>query len=62
MKKFDHTSNWKAKIELADQQYKFQKELTSKLDLHTGDFTEMTLLEIVLWKTNRYPEISNSLS
>ena len=61
MKKFGGSENWKSKIETADQDYKFQQELTSKLDLHTGDFTEVTILEIVLWKTNRYPEISKSL-
>lgn len=41
--------------------YKFQPVLTEKLDAHTGDFTEKTILEIVLWKVNRYPETSGKL-
>jgi thermostable 8-oxoguanine DNA glycosylase len=45
-------------ISKADKNYKFQLYLTQKLDNHRGDFTEMTLLEIVLWKTNRYPDIT----
>jgi len=44
---------WKIKLETALGQYKFQEELTKKLDAQTEDFTEITLLEIVLWKTNR---------
>jgi len=40
--------------------YKFQSELTSRLD-NLDDFTELNLLEIILWKTNRYPEFDNDL-
>lgn len=54
-------SDWEDKIEKAKGEYKFQKSLTEKLDNHEGLFTEKTLLEIVLWKTNRYPELSESL-
>ena len=45
----------------AEKNYKFQPVLTTKLDNHRGDFTEIILLEIVLWKTNRYPSISAEL-
>lgn len=47
-----------AEIERARKTYKFQEQLTKKLDAHTGDFTEHTILEIVLWKVNRYPAIT----
>jgi len=50
--------DWSEKVKEAKNQYKYQKELTVKLDAHTGDFTEKTLLEIVLWKTNRYPVVT----
>lgn len=49
------------KKEIAERNYKYQKNLTDKLDKHIGDFSETTLLEIALWKTNRYPEISKEL-
>ena len=54
-------SDWVDKLKQAEKEYNFQKKLTDKLDSHQGNFTEITLLEIVLWKTNRYPEISESL-
>lgn len=44
-------------LEKARKEYKYQPILTKKLDSLKGDFTETTLLEIVLWKVNRYPEI-----
>ena len=53
--------DWKLKLEAALGQYKFQDKLTKKLDAQTEDFTEITLLEIVLWKTNRYPEINDQV-
>ncbi|HAK75708.1 MAG TPA: hypothetical protein DCM71_02075 [Runella sp.] len=62
MKKiYDNDIQWEDSINKADKEYKFQPELTAKLDKHEGDFTETTLLEIVLWKTNRYPEINSDL-
>lgn len=45
----------------ADRDYKYQPQLTEKLDNHFGDFSEQTLLEIALWKTNRYPTITQDL-
>ena len=42
--------------------YKYQPELTKKLDAYNGDFTETTLLEIVLWKVNRYPTLTLALT
>jgi len=42
-------------------EFKYQKELTKKLDAKNDDFTYETMLEIVLWKTNRFPEINDDL-
>ncbi|MCU7619121.1 hypothetical protein NZ698_18230 [Chryseobacterium sp. PBS4-4] len=49
--------------ELLDElpDFKYQKELTEKLDAKKDDFTYETILEIVLWKTNRFPEINDDL-
>ena len=41
--------------------FKYQKGLTDKLDNIKDDFTYETMLEIVLWKTNRFPEIDDDL-
>lgn len=42
--------------------YKYQPQLTKKLDqLDAAELTEQTLLEIVLWKVNRYPQLDPSL-
>lgn len=53
--------NLALKLKEAKEQYAYQPQLTEKLDSHEGDFTERTLLEIVLWKVNRYPSISGEL-
>ena len=45
----------------AQKEYSYQRQLTEKLDNHSGDFSETTLLEIALWKTNRYPTITQDL-
>jgi hypothetical protein len=42
----------------AESDYRFQPELTASLDEKVDDFDEMTILKIVLWKTNRYPELN----
>ena len=43
------------------KKYRYQPELTAKLDaLAPGRISHETLLEIVLWKTNRYPSIPES--
>lgn len=55
------TEDWKIKLETALDKYEYQDKLTKKLDAQTEDFTEITLLEIVLWKTNRYPEINHQV-
>lgn len=57
----DLTDNLIGSLAKAESEYKFQKELTKKLDSHKEDFTEMTLLEIVLWKTNRYPSVGTEI-
>lgn len=62
MKKITDLSNdWILKLKEAEEEYNFQSVLTNKLDNHIGDFTETTLLEIVLWKTNRYPDLSKNI-
>lgn len=62
MKKLqDPSFDWTIKLKEAEQEYSYQPKLTQKLDNHIGDFTGTTLLEIVLWKTNRYPTITESL-
>lgn len=44
------------------ESYRFQPELTAKLDaLKADDVDEQTLLEIVLWKLNRYPRLTPPL-
>ncbi len=54
MKKIDSPDiQWNGLIESAKSTYKYQPTLTAKFDAHVGDFTETTILEIVLWKTNR---------
>lgn len=61
LKKWTEVKIDKLVIEKARKSYKYQPLLTEKLDQHEDDFSEMTLLEIVLWKTNRYPMISQDL-
>ncbi|NMY91842.1 hypothetical protein SAMN05216279_115100 [Pseudomonas oryzihabitans] len=44
------------------EDYEYQPELTKKLDeLDSTQLNEQTLLEIVLWKLNRYPQLDTSL-
>lgn len=47
--------------EQLEKQYKFQPALTKKLDALTGDFTQETINEIVLWKVNRYAELDKTI-
>lgn len=45
------------------EEFEFQPELTVKLDTLTGPFNQQIINEIVLWKINRYAELSeHSLS
>ncbi|MEZ5042875.1 MAG: hypothetical protein R2828_23470 [Saprospiraceae bacterium] len=46
--------------EASDLQFTYQEVLTKKLDQHTGDFNQHVINEIVLWKVNRYAELSES--
>jgi hypothetical protein len=39
--------------------YSFQPILTDKLDSNKSVFDQATINEIVLWKVNRYAEVSN---
>lgn len=61
MNKLQNLTNLTEALEQAKTDYKYQKELTEKLDTHLGEFSKMTLLEIALWKTNRYPTITDEL-
>jgi len=47
-------------IKKAEDDYSFQELLTKELDNVEGDFNETTLLKIILWKTNRYPELEEN--
>lgn len=55
---FDTDVDWQKLITQANRDYKFQPRLTEKLENYEGDFSEVTLLEIFLWKTNRYPDLN----
>jgi len=57
----DVTDNWKDIIKEERKKYRYQPKLTEMLDAHKGPFTEMTILEIVLWKVNRYPNVTPPL-
>jgi thermostable 8-oxoguanine DNA glycosylase len=61
MVKLKNIENLKEACEEAMRSYKYQQELTNRLDSHEGDFTETTILEIVLWKTNRYPKLAKGV-
>lgn len=45
----------------SDNDFDYQKKLTSKLDYIDSDFNQEIVNEIVLWKVNRYAELSNEL-
>ncbi len=38
---------------------KYQPQLTDELDSYKSDFTDLHVLKIVLWKLNRYPQITS---
>jgi len=40
-------------------EYKYQDSLSKKLENYKGEFDQNTINEIVLWKTNRYADISS---
>jgi len=61
MKKLQDLSELTEAVITANKEYRYQPHLTQKLDSHSGDFSETTLLEIALWKTNRYPTITQNL-
>ncbi|ADQ78211.1 hypothetical protein Palpr_0049 [Paludibacter propionicigenes WB4] len=56
------TNNIDVEINCEDFPYKYQEELTDKLDAISSDFNQEIINEIVLWKVNRYAKLSvNSL-
>lgn len=61
MHKLQSVSNLEEALKKAEGDYHYQDNLTKILDGITGDFSEKTLLEIILWKTNRYPVITDGL-
>jgi thermostable 8-oxoguanine DNA glycosylase len=54
----DTSIDWEKEIAEAENKYNYQPVLTNKLDNIIGDFKNTDILEIVLWKINRYPSIS----
>jgi len=42
----------------SDYNFNYQENLTHKLDNNLNDFCQKTINEIVLWKVNRYAELS----
>lgn len=55
-----NTINKQAEIsEISD--FKYQIDLTKKLDNENKDFTQEIINEIVLWKVNRYAELDDSI-
>jgi thermostable 8-oxoguanine DNA glycosylase len=60
MKKVDDIIINSKIVAIALGEYKFQTELTKRLD-SLSELTEINLLEIVLWKTNRYPAINEEI-
>lgn len=46
------------KIEQSDYNFTYQEELTNILENTSGDFTQDTINQIVLWKVNRYAQPS----
>lgn len=54
---FDDQNNSLDFINKTESDYSFQKVLTKELDFIESDSNEMTMLKIILWKTNRYPEL-----
>lgn len=60
IKNINHIENIKELLSELPE-FTYQKELTKKLDTKRDDFTYETMLEIILWKTNRFPEINDDL-
>lgn len=48
-----------SKEQLGNEKYNYQPNLTLKLDELKGDFNQEIIDHIVLWKVNRYAEISD---
>jgi len=42
-------------------EFKYQEELTSKLDSYSNDFNQEIINEIVLWKVNRYAKLPDEV-
>jgi thermostable 8-oxoguanine DNA glycosylase len=58
LKKLSDTEDLQAKLKLAKENYTYQEKLTEALDQYRENFTELHVLKIILWKLNRYPEIT----
>ncbi|MBE2289467.1 MAG: hypothetical protein IAE95_07935 [Chitinophagaceae bacterium] len=53
----DIASDLPVLIEIAKAEYKYQTELTKHLDDIQGELSYTNLLEIILWKVNRFPSV-----
>jgi thermostable 8-oxoguanine DNA glycosylase len=49
----------KLDVKSLGEKFKYQKELTKKLDAEKRDFDQAIINEIVLWKVNRYAGLKN---
>lgn len=58
---YDLGSDLSEQLRKAKHDYNYEPVLTSKLDKIQEDFTEITMLEMVLWKINRYPEFDQTV-
>jgi thermostable 8-oxoguanine DNA glycosylase len=58
LKKLSEVEDLQEKLADAEAAYKYQKKLTEVLDEYQEDFTELHVLKIILWKLNRYPQIT----
>jgi hypothetical protein len=58
IKKLSKIKNVEALLVEAERRYDYQPALTRILDSQGTSITRLRLLEIILWKLNRYPEFS----
>jgi hypothetical protein len=62
LKKFDDIANIPGALAVDfSKDYHYQKALTTRLDKQDWTFTEQRVLEIALWKLNRYLNVSEQL-
>ncbi len=55
----EHNPSTDELLELLKLEYNYQPELTKKLDKVNSDFNQELINEILLWKVDRYAELTN---